>query len=355
MVIEDQQTLGSYESPTSVHFNLLYDADPNSYDDSPVLPVESSPVQDTKEFRYESTSKVKRYAWNFFSVIFPLILLYRGIHAFIGSGILHDAIKKDLRNAPSALEKYNCERLSLIVDGVQVDAKILRRKGDSSSSWITHALGSDRPYALEMNQESTTDRLMEKTSSNAILFNYPGVGKSKGFANRDLLVATQRAVFDYLQHKERAKKIIAVGSSLGGAVQAEALNGYQFEKGVKAVSVKLHSISRATDRAKKSAGSLAKAILYFFGWEMDVVKRSKTLKIPELIFQDSLRETGTELTEQSQIKHDDVLLKEETLGWHVVSENKATRKVYSYNARHCHSMDDVAALTIGNLVKQALR
>jgi hypothetical protein len=302
-----------------------------------------------------------RYFRNVFSILFLPKAIYRGLHALMGkiaivpSGNLMDKNIKQIRK--NALSSGSCvfKKITFVIDGNKIDATLMGERDKlTNGKWITHAIGNDRCYETEMHEGSQTSQLMNAMDANVILFNYPGIGESKGLPTRDLMVASQRAVFDYLQKEVGATEITAVGSSLGGGVQAVALDGYTFNEGVTVKSVKMQTFTKLSDKAASQSGLIGRACAKFFGWEMDVVSSSERLKIPEVILQTGMSGKLTTLDSVDNVYDDGAFTPQVSLA-HGLLQNQINqnKKFVSFPRPHMAVLQNAEAKSLAQTIKDA--
>ncbi len=167
-------------------------------------------------------------------------------------------------------------------------AKTLHNK-----KWLLPSLGNMELYEDKL-VSPRFQTFLKESATNAILFNYPGVGSSFGTPCSATAVKAYQAVLSFLENEEQgigAKEITGYGFSLGGGVQGESLKTHPLQKGldkgIRYVFIKDRTFSNLEKVAKSFAGFLGSAVSYF-GWTLDSIESSKKLAhlgISEIIIQ----------------------------------------------------------------------
>ncbi len=191
-------------------------------------------------------------------------------------------------------QEFKYKRLTIRTGDLSIDATLMGTADTfQHSKWILPSLGNMELYEDKL-LSTNFQSLLKKSNSNAILFNYPGVGASTGIPSSKAAVKAYQAVLRFLEDEKNgvgAKQIIGYGFSIGGGIQGEALKDYPLEegleKGIQYVFVKDRSFSTLEKVARYFVGFLGK-ILFLFGWSLDSIKSSKKLaklRIPEIVIQ----------------------------------------------------------------------
>lgn len=179
---------------------------------------------------------------------------------------------------------WEFKRIAIQVDGYTIDAMIMGRQSTlANRRWTLYSCGNAAYYEQMLDNPGFKD-LLQSTDSNALLFNYPGVGASSGMPSRNGMAKAYRAMLKFLEDQNQgigAKEVIGLGHSIGGAAQAEALKNHPLKKDVNYVFIKDRTFSNATALVKGCLGCLVKVS----GWNMDCVNPSLKLKAPEIIVQ----------------------------------------------------------------------
>lgn len=221
--------------------------------------------------------------------------------------------------------------LAIQMDGFIIDAVIMGKPETFDNGRWTLVSGGNGEFYEQRIVDDEFKTLLTENKSNALLFNYSGVGGSTGMPNRELMAKAYRAMLKFLEDDRQgigAKEIIGYGHSIGGGVQGEALLTHIFKEDVKYVFVKSRSFCDLRTTAKemiynnlKKAGSsetVAKVLglaagffTWLFGWNMCSLEFSKALEKPEIVMQ-----TGS----HGETKDDGVI-------WHKASLAHALAKV----------------------------
>jgi hypothetical protein len=125
-------------------------------------------------------------------------------------------------------------------------------------------------------------QLLTKTDSNAICYNYPGMGASAGLISRKAMEKTHEAFLQFLENHIQAKGIIDKGHSYGGANQASAWRIHHVKKNISYVLVKDRSFLSQSDTVKNIAGLPFAIAGRFLGWNIQTRQSSDALVCPEI-------------------------------------------------------------------------
>ena len=186
-------------------------------------------------------------------IIFP-VFLYNAIHSLVGMVVIPSSIMFSKSEAAKLRAKINIEhsdwkyyRFTVDVDGHKIDAMLMGKKENlKNRRWTLASLGNGFCYeqVLSGYQMGFGD-FLEETKSNALLFNYSGVGASSSFPNKKTIMKAYQAMFAILEDNKDgigAEEIIGYGHSLGGGVQGEFLKGFFPKTGISYVFVKIKNI-----------------------------------------------------------------------------------------------------------------
>nr|WP_239923146.1 CPn0927/CPn0928 family alpha/beta hydrolase fold protein [Candidatus Chlamydia corallus] len=173
----------------------------------------------------------------------------------------------------------------LFIDGLKIcfpnakpDRWMLISNGNSDCLEYRTVLLEGRDWIL---------RVAEESQSNVLIFNYPGVMRSRGNITKENLVKSFQGCVRYLRDEPegpRARQIITYGYSLGASIQAESLSREKTDgsDGIRWFVIK--------DRGARSLGAVAKQFIGHLGpwmanltnWNINSEKKSRTLRCPEL-------------------------------------------------------------------------
>lgn len=245
-------------------------------------------------------NKVWRIAKDIFSVIIFPIGIYRLIHSLIGKVAVLPSSSPSLYGLEKAenlraqlvktlpFQKFKYKRITVEVDGYKIDAVIMGNKETfGNGRWLLASNGNGANYE-EVITAGGIKSLLDEINSNAIVFNYPGVGASSGMPSQSAMTKAYKAMLMFLEDQENgiaAKEIIGYGSSIGGGVQGEVLKEHQLKKDIKYVFVKSQTFSNLETVISKTIARPIGVIANLFGWNLDSVESSKKLVAPEIILQ----------------------------------------------------------------------
>lgn len=299
-------------------------------------------------YRYDTESKCSRYAYRFFSIILLPIALFDLLHALVGKIIVASSIKwqhpkqlldecmlKILSPEQEAQEAQDREwvykRITIAVDGYEIDAMIMGKPSTlNNGKWLLQSNGNDELYEeiiheCHFNQKNHFNEMLSSIESNAIFFNYPGVGSSSGMPNRKAMAKAYRAMLTFLEDSKRgigASTIIGYGFSIGGGVQGEALRTHQLKDGIKYVFIKDRSFSDLSKVVSTLTCRLLGFLVRVLGWNISSVESSKNLEAPEIIIQSCSRVNNQECWPHDifrnfeDIQDDGVIHHQASLAWH---------------------------------------
>jgi hypothetical protein len=254
-------------------------------------------------------------------IIFP-IAIYNLLHILAGKVALlpasspslmeySDNYANDSRSSISLDSEWKYKRVTVQVDGYQVDAMIVGKAATlNNGRWMLASNGNGEFYEDKLSYSQDFKQILTEIQGNAIVFNYPGVGSSSGLPNRQAMAKAYRAMLSFLEDRENgigAREIIGYGHSIGGGVQGDALKAHVLKKDVKYVFVKSRTFSDLNTTASiltcRPLGFLVKLL----GWNMDLVASSRKLQAPEIIMQTAEVQGYEELHESSKIIGDGVI------------------------------------------------
>ena len=276
--------------------------DPN-YSASTKQDLESEQALPTT-YRWDTQSKITRVVKKIFSILFFPIALYHLLHCLAGKIIIPASTPFLLETSLEDLNSYRSnisldsnwkyKRITLEVDGYKVDAVITGTSDTlDNGKWVVYSGGNGEYYEHSLIERSDIKELLNNLKANCIFFNYPGVSASSGMPNRAAIANAYRAVLSFLEddiHGVGAKQIIGFGHSIGGGVQADALNNHQPKPGIQYVFVKSKTFSNLSQTVSSLTYRVLGLLVKLLGWNIDTAASSKKLTAPEIILQS--RETS---------------------------------------------------------------
>lgn len=191
-----------------------------------------------------------------------------------------------------ALDKlgYRIKRFSIEVDGRLVDAIMLGRpKNLKNGRWMLVSGGNGEQYEhiADTNVRNSLLSFLDALETNAILFNYPGVGASSGFVTKNDMIKAYEGLLRVLEQDVKAKELFGYGHSIGGGVQAEALNSHQFARGIQYLFIKSRTFAKLSSTAANLLFRPLDLLIRLIRWEFNTVASSRNLHRPEIILQTS--------------------------------------------------------------------
>ena len=176
-------------------------------------------------------------------------------------------------------------------DGVPLSGLLIGHSSTiKNKKWALQALGNCQPiedaYGFAENYK--------ETGYNLLLVNYPGVGRSQGFATPKTMGESQETAIRFLEETLQAEKIILAGYSIGGGAIGEAILQHDFpEDTSKYLVVRQMTFSRISTLAAHLfrecfCKNFTENLVHWASCEMDNVKSSQKLQnlnIREIIIQ----------------------------------------------------------------------
>lgn len=292
-------------------------------------------------FRWDTELKIIRIAKQILSIIFFPIAIYQFLHALCGKLGLLPASTPFIMGRPSNYgdvtraqipldEGWKYKRLTIEVDGYQIDAVIVGTEGNlGNGRWVLASNGNGQFYEEQLVMDLPHydfKQILTELNANAIVFNYPGVGASSGLPNKEAMAKAYRAVLTFLEEEIRAQEIIGYGHSIGGGTQGEALKTHALKKDIKYVFVKSRTFSDLTTTATLLTNKFLGFLVQILGWNMDSVESSKKLQAPEIILQTAHVPDYAELTDSQAVIHDGVIPAEASLAKALLDDPNCPRK-----------------------------
>jgi len=180
------------------------------------------------------------------------------------------------------------KRFSIEFDGYTIDAMMFGRPEKlENERWTLISGGNGEFYEVLKFDFIQQDLInfLDHLDSNAILFNYPGVGASSGFPDQDIMVKAYVALLEVLEDDIQAKTIFGYGHSIGAGVQAEALSQHEFKDNIRYLFMKSRTFADFAETVGDVLFSPLDFLIRFVRWNFETLKSSAELKYPELIFQ----------------------------------------------------------------------
>ena len=282
---------------------------------------------------------------------FPLATL-----TFAQKTILNVSIDDRRSSLASSLKTsdYVFRRMNLEKSGICYEAFLIGHKDTiENGNWVSISGKGEHSVRIE-GGESFADNVnhylekFNKLGLNILYVNGPGVGRSSGFPTSYALGAAQEAGMQLLEKCVKAKKIVLLGTSVGGGSQSKAIESHDFSYAKENKIEYIVWSDRTFDTLSNFASPiflLVKPIFYLLGIELDCVKAAhklQKLKIKHFVTYNSL---------------DDVIPKEASL--HTALEKLQIRGLRSYdinnrNIRHHQNLSDEAQNFVEQDISQFL-
>ncbi|MGD2169237.1 MAG: hypothetical protein PVI40_03240 [Chlamydiota bacterium] len=271
-----------------------------------------------------------------FSVIVVSIGLHKLIQTIARSLILPASLGKATldydfyrKNIPLDTE-WKYKRITVAVDDNQIDAMIVGKPTTlDNGKWTLYSNGNGEFYETKPFNRDFHETLTA-LNSNALVFNYPGVGASTGPISRQTMTKAYNAMLTFLEDKENgigASKIIGYGHSIGGGVQGDALLTHELKKEIKYVFVKSRTFSDLSTLTSLIMARVVGLLVKVLGWNIDSVTSSKKLQVPEIILQTARVENCEELSDSSKIVDDGIIHPDGSLASALLNSGSKDKKV----------------------------
>jgi hypothetical protein len=269
---------------------------------------------------WNTESKVMRIVKQIFSMIIPPLGIYHFLHALAGKisvlpastprlfGFPDNHALKSRNQIPLEEGEWKYKRLTVEADGYHIDAIVAGQASTfNNGRWTLASIGNRSFCEDTLRLKRDFKHILSEIKSNAIVFNYPGVGASSGLPSRKGMIKAYRAMLAFLEDQKNgigAKEIIGYGHSIGGGVQGDALKEHRLKKEIKYVFIKDRTFADVMTVASWTAIRPLGLLITILGWNFDCVKSSKTLQAPEIIIQAARVENYQELSDSSSIMDD---------------------------------------------------
>ncbi|MBY0530152.1 MAG: hypothetical protein K2P51_08215 [Rhabdochlamydiaceae bacterium] len=279
-------------------------------------------------FTVERQNSVSRFLKTLFSyLVFPVALYRYGHH--LAAGILFPLSKcpqhvfaSYRKQIPLNTDwKFKRFTFEVPVEGSEpykIDAMIVGKQSTlGNGRWLVASNGNNESYEqklVDLNRDFY--QILTELKSNAIVFNYPGVGASSGPANRQAMESAYRCILNFLH----AKEVIGFGHSMGGGAQA-AVKGYPLKPDVKYVFVKSRTFADIASTASLLVHRIAGWAVSFFGWNLDTASGSRNLKgAKEVIIQTASVSKPELLNDRSKMIDDGVIPAKTSLAYAIAGD-----------------------------------
>lgn len=303
-------------------------------------------------------------------ILFPLIVGTL-LHALIGLFVVPSTssseepvgIRQAITAANLTQDAWKYKRFTVQCDGYEIDAAVMGKPETlGNGRFILSSIGNGEFYedALE-SPGHDIKKIMTQINGNALIFNYPGAGASSGLPNRAAMAKAYRAMLHFLEDKEKgigAREIIGYGHSIGGGVQAEALEAHTLDKSIKYVFVKSRSFSSISKTfAEMTNSPFLGFLVKLFGWNISSVESSLNLQAPEIILQTASIRNVERLVDSSTIIRDGVIGRDATLAKNILESevpSKGKKIILGIRESHNESLRSATLTEVGDTIEALL-
>lgn len=296
-------------------------------------------------FQESLMHKIGRIAFYIFSIIVFPIGIFNFIHWIGGKFIVPSSSPTKLghpadhayqeRKKINPKQKWKAKRFSLPIDesGIKIDVLLVGKiETLTKKRWLINCDGNHSFYektAQQFNKNPNRKdfkRLLKLTNSSGILFNYPDVGASEGAGRKDLEKA-YKTILNFVESDKGldAEEIISFHTSLGGGVKAAVVEEHEFKPSKKYVYVENQVFDTLSNAIGDHVSRLLQPISHLFFWDMDAVKGSKALKVPEIILQKGDVSQYTEVHDSEKILGDGLVSKTNNLAKRLLDDPTVDR------------------------------
>ncbi|MGL4539654.1 MAG: CPn0927/CPn0928 family alpha/beta hydrolase fold protein [Candidatus Rhabdochlamydia sp.] len=291
--------------------------------------------------------------------IYKLLQIITGILILPATGLM----QKDLNETRSEISlrgQWKYKRITIEVDNYKIDSVIVGKPSTlDNGRWLLASNGNCESYEQKLLTNDEFKQILHKCNSNALVFNYPGVGSSSGPIGKKAMVKAYRAMLTFLEDKEKgieAKGIIGYGLSIGGGIQGEALKMHPLKKDIKYVFIKDRTFSTLSQLVSLMMGRFLGFAVKCLGWEMDSVTSSKKLQAPEIILQTTKRASFHQLKSIDDLREsDDIIEKEGSLAFELLKGGTHENKHYlGITSKHNDALGREVIEHLSEIVNQAL-
>lgn len=230
------------------------------------------------------------------------------------------------RKQISLTEDWKYKRITICFDRQKVDVMIIGKPSTlHNKKWVLVSNGNGEFYEDQLSCSLEFKNFLSKLNGNGIVFNYPDVGSSEGWANRFAMRKAYQAVLSFLEDQKQgiaAKEIIGYGHSIGGGVQGDALRWHKLQENISYLFIKSRTFSIMSQIAaqiiavltrNKYIGNFVQVAVQGIGWDLGSVDSSKELQAPEIVLQTARVRSYEILTDSQKIIHDGVIPAETSL------------------------------------------
>lgn len=256
--------------------------------------------------------------------------------------------------------EWKYKRLTIQVDGKNIDAYLVcRQETFRNRRWVLWSSGNGE-FAETLLLEGTAQRLLQEVGANGLLFNYPAVGASGRPVKKESMIKAYRALLHFVHDREKglgAEELIAYGHSIGGAVQALAIDEEKrLLSSMRFVAIKSRTFSSLTSLMESCPLCILGCFLRTMGWEMDVASCSKKLEYPEIVLQTANVASPQVVGNQSSVRFidDDVVPAHATLARSIQRSSPSHTCLIAIPERHNEDLGSETLHLVGQKVAELL-
>ncbi len=304
-------------------------------------------------YRCDTQTLSNRVIWRFFSIIIFPIVLYELFHRIIGTLVIvasktPKAECTELRKKITPGKKFQYTRVIIETNGLKIDTVVIKnQKTPFKNRWVVFSGGSGTPYEKFLS-DNKFEPLLEELNANGITFNYPGVGRSSGYATRPGMLDALNGVVNWV--KEHKGVFIIIGFSIGGGIVSDL--PYQ-EEALRILDRTFADFSNTV--ATSTNSKLLKIVAIISGWNIRPIA-SLTNQSPRAIILQSAKDLNhEEISDKSSIVHDTEIHEDDSLAAHFLALKAETQSPHlAIGIKDDHSFGWTEPAGLSRLIKKTI-
>jgi hypothetical protein len=201
-------------------------------------------------------------------------------------------LPNQLRMGITLTDEWKYRRFSISFDACTLDMMIVcKATRKPQKRWTLYTNGSRECYETRLHRRDFKP-FLNATNSNALVFNPPGVGASRGILSQETMIKGYQFALRFLEENIQPEEIQLQAFSFGVLVQLMALQDHTFKDPIRYVALSDRGPSSLKEAVSSFISPLAGRVVGLLGWEMDASAAAATLRIPHVIAQRFDQETS---------------------------------------------------------------
>jgi hypothetical protein len=326
---------GPVTAAVDIKSELACLADPKNHKEYTAQLTKESSIPPNPCFRYNSSGGESWISFAANHVYKNLVVPAANMNKKVEDRYLLDSLRIKVANESS---DRRFKRVNIIVNHYVIDGMIYGKTDTLlNKKWVLASLGNSAFYEYEIsNPKNEIRQFCDSTGSNALFFNYPEVGDSKGKITRHSLKDSYKAALAFLEDKRTgigADTIIGYGFSIGGGVQGIALLEHTLKDDIRYLFIKKQTFSNldqtAFDLTDKFAPAFARPFvspvsMNYLEIGMDNFSSCLHVSAPQIILQRSIKPALCVLRHAEEVKDDGIITAESSLALALLQDPKNT-------------------------------